>query len=141
MKTEQELHNRNNQLANLSTRIHINSTTLGEKASKVQKVIRKKLAAQLTAKKICGNMPGTLCVLVIIQNSEEGVDPRAVKQMTGFNKQKVHKILYKLFKHGEIRIDGGGLYAGVKKTIQYPLGELSNMKIEKFAHTKIHLII
>jgi hypothetical protein len=115
MKTERELHKRNNRLANLSNRTHTNSTTLGEKASRVQKVIKKIFSTQLTAKKTCGNMPGTLCVLVIIQNSKEGVDPRAVKQITGFNTQKVHKILYKLFKHGEIRINGGGLYAGVKE--------------------------
>ena len=61
--------------------------------------------------------------MTIIQNSGEGVDPKTLKQMTGFNKQKVHKILYKLFKHGEIRIIPGGLYTGVKEHIEYPLGE------------------
>jgi hypothetical protein len=124
MKTERELHKRNNRLANLSNRTHTNSTTLGEKASRVQKVIKKIFSTQLTAKKTCGNMPGTLCVLVIIQNSKEGVDPRAVKQITGFNTQKVHKILYKLFKHGEIRINGGGLYAGVKENFSRSLGRM-----------------
>jgi hypothetical protein len=33
--------------------------------------------------------------------------------MTGFKEQKIAKILYKLFKYGEIRIDSGGLYVGV----------------------------
>jgi|WetSurMetagenome_2_1015567.scaffolds.fasta_scaffold170713_2 hypothetical protein len=126
MNAGQELHKRSNQPANLSNTTHINSTTLAEKVSKVQKVIKKKFAAKLTTQKTCGDMPGSLCVLVIIQKSEKGVDPRTVKQMAGFRRQKVHKILYKLFKHGEIRIDAGGLYAGVKKTSQYPLGGWSN---------------
>jgi hypothetical protein len=121
MNAGQELHKHSNQLANLFNTTYINSTTLAEKVSKVQKVIKKRFAAKLTTKNICGDMPGSLCVLVIIQNSEEGVDPSTVKQMTGFDKQKVHKILYKLFKHGEIRIEGGGLYAGVKKGSSIPM--------------------
>ena len=120
MKTGQEFLKRNNRFANLSNTVHVNATTFAEKASKVQKVIRNRFAAQLAAKKTCGNMPGKLCVLVIIQNSKEGVDPRTVKQVTGFNEQKVHKILYKLFKHGEIRIEGGGRYAGVRKNFAWP---------------------
>jgi hypothetical protein len=122
MKSGQTFLKRHNQLANLSNTLHIHTTAFTEKASKFRKAIKKRFTAEPTAKKTCGNMPGTLCVLVIIQNSEEGVDPRTVKQMTGFNKQKVHKILYKLFKHGEIRIEGGGLYAGVRKNNRVSLG-------------------
>jgi hypothetical protein len=121
MNAGQELHKRSNQPANLSNTTHINSTTLAEKVSKIQKVIKKRFAARLTTKKACGDMPGSLCVLVIIQKSEKGVDPRTVKQMTGFKRQKVHKILYKLFKHGDIMIEGGGLYAGVKKGSSIPI--------------------
>lgn len=121
MNAGQELHKRSNQLVNLSNTTHINSTTLAEKVSKVQKVIKKRFAAKLTTKKTCGDMPGSLCVLVIIQKSEKGVDPRTVKQMTGFKKQKVHKILYKLFKHGDIKIKSGGLYAGVKNDSSIPM--------------------
>jgi hypothetical protein len=122
MKAAQEFLKGNNQLANLTNTLHIHTTAFAEKASKVRKVIQKKFSAEPTAKKTCGNMPGILCVLVIIQDSEEGVDPRTVKQMTGFNKQKVHKILYKLFKRGEIRIEGGGLYTGVRKNNRVSLG-------------------
>ena len=121
MNAGQELHEHSNQPANLFNTTCINSTTLAEKVSKVQKVIKKRLAAKLTTKKTCGDMPGSLCVLVIIQKSEKGIDPRTVKQMTGFKRQKVHKILYKLFKHGEIKIGGGGLYAGVKKGSSIPM--------------------
>jgi hypothetical protein len=121
MNAGQELHKRSTQPANLSKTTHINSTTLAEKLSKVQKVIKKRFAAKLTTKKTCGDMPGSLCVLVIIQKSEKGVDPRTVKQMTGFKRKKVHKILYKLFKHGEIKIEGGGGYAGAKKVSSIPI--------------------
>ncbi|MBI5580618.1 MAG: hypothetical protein HY895_15815 [Deltaproteobacteria bacterium] len=124
MKTGQEFFKRNNQLADLSKTLHINPAAFIEKVSKVREVIKKRFAAQPTGKKTCGNMPGTFCVLKIIQNSEKGVDPRTLKQMTGFNKQKVHKILYKLFKHGVIRIEGGGLYAGVKERISGSLGRM-----------------
>ena len=121
MKNGQGLLKRNHKLANLSDRPHINSTAITEKVSKVRKVIKKKLTAQPLAKKTCGKIPGRLCVLVIVQNSKEGLDPKTVKQLTGFNRQKVHKILYKLFKHGEIKIEGGGLYVGVKKRYSAPM--------------------
>jgi hypothetical protein len=115
MKTGPELHKRNNRLGDLSDPTPIDSTALAEKRSKVQNVIRRRFAARLAARKTCANMSGTFCVLNLIQNSQEGVDPKTLKQMTGFKKHKVHKILYKLFKHGEIRIEGGGLYAGIKE--------------------------
>jgi len=73
-----------------------------------------KLSNKAHKAKACANMSGAWCVLGIIQNSSEGVDPKTLKQRTGFKKRKVHKILYKLFKHGSIRIEGGGLYTGVK---------------------------
>jgi len=115
MRTGHELHDRNSQLFNLFNKIHIRSTTLAEKAIRVQNVVKKRFAAQLATKKTCANMSGTFCVMKIIQHSKKGVDPKSLKQMTGFNRQKVHKILYKLFKHGEIRIDSGGVYSGVKE--------------------------
>lgn len=115
MKTGPELHKRNHQPANLPDKTRFNSTALAEKASGVQKAIRTRLAARPSGKKICASMTGTYCVLNIIQNSQAGVDPKTLKQMTGFNRQKVHRILYKLFKHGEIRIDSGGLYVRVRE--------------------------
>jgi len=44
---------------------------------------------------------------------KECVDPFFIRQMTGFREHKVAKILYKLFKNGEIRIERGGLYVAV----------------------------
>jgi len=117
MKTRQKLFMNSNQFVDLSNKMHTNYAVFVQKASKAKKVIKEKIVIQPAAKKPCENMSGTFCVLKIIQNSEDGIEPSTLKQMTGFNKHKVHKILYKLFKHGEIRIEGGGLYAGVKENV------------------------
>lgn len=121
MKIQQKLFMNSHPFVDLSNKMHTSFAAFVQKASKAKKVIVKNFAIQPAAKKTCGDMPGTFCVLDIIQNSEDGVDPRTLKQMTGFNKHKVHKILYKLFKNGEIRIEGGGLYTGVKKNRKKPL--------------------
>ena len=104
-----------NQFVDLSNRMLAGYAIFVNKASAARKVIKSKLALQPAARKTCGNMPGTYCVLKIIQNCEEGIDPTALNRMTGFNKHKVDKILYKLFKRGQIRIESGGLYTGVHK--------------------------
>jgi hypothetical protein len=114
MKTGPELHKRNLQPADRPDKARFNSTALTEEASAVQKATQTGCAARPSAKNICASMTGSLCVLTIIRNSQAGVDPKTLKQMTGFNRKKVHRILYKLFKHGEIRIESGGLYAGVR---------------------------
>lgn len=53
---------------------------------------------------------GTQRVFEIIQKSEKGVDPFLIRQLTGFDEQKIARILYKLFKNGQVRIESGGLY-------------------------------
>jgi hypothetical protein len=45
---------------------------------------------------------------------KKGAGPMHPIQVTGFNKRKVSKIIYKLFKHDEIRIESGGLYTGIQ---------------------------
>jgi len=117
MPTGRGLQKRSNSLAHTSQETPIKSASVAEKTSKAQRVLHEKSGARLTAKKTCENMSGTFWVLNIIQNSEEGVDPRTLKQMTGYNKKKVYKILYKLFKRGEIRIEAGGLYTRVEEHI------------------------
>jgi len=114
MKIQQKLLMNSSQVVDLSNKMHTGFAILVQKASKAKKVVIRNFVIQPAAKRTCENMTGTFCVLNIIQSSKEGIDPGALKQMTGFNKHKVHKILYKLFKHGEIRIEGGGLYTGVK---------------------------
>jgi hypothetical protein len=114
MKIQQKLFMNSSQVVDLSNKMHTGFAILVQKASKAKKVINRNFAIQPAAKKTCENMTGAFCVLNIIQSCKEGIDPRTLKQMTGFNEHKVHKILYKLFKYGEIRIEGGGLYTGVK---------------------------
>ena len=113
MKTQQKFFMNSKQFVDLSNKMHTSFAIFVQKASKVKKVIKRKFVIQPASKKTCENMSGTFCVLKIIQNSEDGIELKTLKQITGFNKHKVHKILYKLFKHGEIRIESGGLYTGV----------------------------
>ena len=115
MKIYQKLFMYINRFIDLSNRSHNRFAIIEQKVSTVTRIVKKKLVTQPAAKKTCENMPGTFCVLRLIQNSDHGVDPKTLKQTTGFNKQKVHKILHKLFAHGQIRIEGGGLYTGVKR--------------------------
>ena len=93
----------------------VNWTSLEEKASRLQSVLKKMFTARLRRNKGSHNFSGILFVLGIIQSSRAGVDAGTVGQITGYTKQKVDKILYKLFKNGEIMIEKGGLYAGVDK--------------------------
>ena len=102
----------NSQADNLTNTTHVNWTTFA--------ALKQIVTARLRVKRGCHNLPGILFVLDIIQSSGAGVDAGTVRKMTGYNKQKVSKILYKLFKHGEIMIENGGLYAGVKKIAVSP---------------------
>ncbi len=101
-------------LHKLSKKIHKLSETLAQKEAKVKKKIESMPKSKRKATQTGLKKPGIQRVLEIIQGSEQGVDPKAIKHMTGFTKEKVHKILYKLFKDGEIMIESGGLYSGVK---------------------------
>jgi hypothetical protein len=115
MKIQQKLFMDGGPFVDLSNKMLAGYAIFVNKASAAGKVIKSKVAVQPAAVKTCRNMPGTFCVLKIIQNCEEGVDPTTLKMMTGFDNHKVDKILYKLFKHGKIRIESGGLYTGVNK--------------------------
>ena len=80
------------------------------KIASLQEFIAKSCSEAAVATAACRKKSGPQCVFEIIQKSENGVDPFFIKQMTGFREQKITKILYKLFKYGEIRIESGGLY-------------------------------
>ena len=101
-------------LHKLSKKIHKLSETLAQKEAKIKKKIKNLPKAKRKLTQTGIKKPGTQSVLEIIQGSKQGLDPKAIKHMTGFSKEKVHKILYKLFKDGEIMIESGGLYTGVK---------------------------
>jgi len=80
------------------------------KAAILQKFVEKGCADAAATLNTRRKVSGTQRVLEAIQKSEEGMDPLLIRQVTGFNEQKTSKILYKLFKKGEIRIESGGLY-------------------------------
>jgi hypothetical protein len=84
-----------------------------QKIAILQDFIKKKCADAAAATIASQQKSGPQFVLEIIQSSGKGIDPFFIKQMTGFKEQKITKILYKLFKYGEIRIASGGLYVAV----------------------------
>ena len=67
------------------------------------------------AKKAAPKKPITAAetVLKIISRSKKGVSPATISEKTGFAPKKVHNIVYKLKKQGEIRSVGRGLYLKV----------------------------
>lgn len=83
------------------------------KIASLQEFIAKSCREAAVATAACRKKSGPQCVFEIIQKSEKGVDPLSIRQMTGFKEQKIAKILYRLFKYGEIRIEPGGLYVAV----------------------------
>ena len=52
-------------------------------------------------------------VLKIVRRSKKGVNRAAVIKKTGFEGRKVGDILYRLKKHGKIRVEGEGIYLKV----------------------------
>jgi len=84
-----------------------------QKIARLQEFIAKSCSDAAVATAACRKKSGHECVFEIIHESEKGVDPLFIKQVTGFKEQKIAKILHKLFKYGEIRIEPGGLYVAV----------------------------
>jgi hypothetical protein len=93
--------------------IHVRLAAVVQKIAILQEVIKNKCTDAPAATIASRKQSGTQCVFEIIQRSEKGVDPLFINQMTGYKEKKIAKILYKLFKYGEIRIDSGGLYQAV----------------------------
>jgi hypothetical protein len=83
------------------------------KPASLQEFIAKSCSDAAVARAACRKKSGPQCVFEIIHESKKGVDPIFIKQVTGFTEQKIAKILYKLFKYGEIRIEPQGLYVAV----------------------------
>jgi len=113
MTARQEVHKIGIELICRYNTIQMRSTAVLQKIAILQEFIKKRCADAPAATIASRKQSGTQCVFEIIQRSEKGVDPILIKEMTGFKEQKIAKILYKLFKYGEIRIDSGGLYVGV----------------------------
>jgi len=113
MTARQEVHKIGIELICRYNTIQMRSAAVLQKIAILQEVIKKRCVDALVATSASQRKSGTQCVFELIQKSEKGVDPLSIKEMTGFKEQKIAKILYKLFKYGEIRIDSGGLYVGV----------------------------
>jgi len=62
----------------------------------------------------CGGRTGSACVLHLIRTSDRGVSRTALEHMSGVERQRLDKILNRLFRHGEIMVDFGGVYTKVK---------------------------
>jgi helix-turn-helix protein len=103
-------------LRKLSKKIHKLSEKLARKEAKIKKKLKAMPEVGRKLTKPAVKLPETERVLEIIQASQQGLDPKAIKHMTGLTKEKVHKILHRLFKEGEIMIESGGLYTGVKRS-------------------------
>lgn len=112
----EELFKISKDLRKLSKKIKKLSKTLAMKEAKVKKKIKNMPKSKRKPAQAGLKGPGIQRVLVTIQRSEQGLDPKAIKHMTGFPKEKVHRILYKLFKDGEIMIESGGLYTAVRRS-------------------------
>jgi len=92
-------------------------------AGLVRQAVRKRIAGEVGPRKTCANRSSTACVLHTIRNSGTGVHPAALAQTTGYEKRKLDRILHKLFKHGEIMIEAGGVYAATNASISHALRE------------------
>ena len=110
MTARQEVHKIGAELICRYSMIQMRLAAVVQKIAILQEFIKKKCADAPVATNASQKKSGPQCVFEIIQKSENGVDPFFIKQMTGFREQKITKILYKLFKYGEIRIESGGLY-------------------------------
>lgn len=102
-------------LRKLSKKIYTLSEILAKKEAKIKKKFNDMSKVKRRITRTADEKPGVQRVLDIFQETKQSLDPKAIKHMTGFSKEKVHRILYKLFKDGDIMIESGGLYRAVKR--------------------------
>ena len=110
MTARQEVHKIGFELICRYSSIRMRLAAVVPKIAILQELIRKRCVDAALPTMAGRRLSGTQQVLEVIQKSEKGVDPWMIRQVTGFSEQKTAKILYKLFKGGEIRIGSGGLY-------------------------------
>jgi hypothetical protein len=113
MTARQEVHKIGIELICRYSFIQMGLTAVVQKITLLQEFIKKRCADAPAATIASRKKSGAQRVFEIIQSSEKGVDPLFIREMTGLKEQKTAKILYKLFKYGEIRIESGGLYVAV----------------------------
>jgi len=84
---------------------------LSEK-SRVRQTTKKTTSKKVTSKKVKAPS-ATDEVLQIIRRSQKGVNTAALKKKTGFNDKKIHNVIYRLKKRGQIRSIDKGVYKKV----------------------------
>jgi len=110
MTARQEVHKNGIELICRYSMIRMRLAAVLQKRQTLQEFIKNRCAGAPAATIAGRKKSGTQRVFEIIQSSEKGVDPVFISGMTGLKERKTAKILYKLFKYGEIRIESGGLY-------------------------------
>ena len=110
MTALQEIIHRGNSFSHLFSRLHNSVAHWVSRVNHAGWLERKEKRFFNSVPKACADRSGTDCVLHIIRESHNGTHPRTLAQMTGYRKPKLDRILHKLFKHGEIMIEAGGVY-------------------------------
>jgi len=123
MTTRQETIYKGSLFFHFFNRVQADLLVFAHKASEVRQAVRKRIVGETEPRKTCSNRSSTACVLYTIRNSEKGVHPATLAQVTGYEKRRLDRILHKLFKHGEIMIEAGGVYAAAVASISHPLRE------------------
>jgi hypothetical protein len=121
--TRNEAINKGNPFFYFSSRVHANLAMFAHKAAGVPQALKERFRLG-SAPRACGDRTGAACVLSLIRNSGRGVHPRVLAQMTGYNQERLDRILHKLFKHGEIMVEAGGVYAEAKPRVSQGLREV-----------------
>jgi hypothetical protein len=123
MTTRQETINKGSLFFHFFNRVQADLLVFAHKASEVRQAVRRRIVGEMGPRKTCSNRPSTACVLYTIRDSGKGVHPATLAQTTGYEKRKLDRILHKLFKHGEIMIEAGGVYVATNASISHALRE------------------
>ena len=73
----------------------------------------KKTVAKRVSKKIAKQPTAVDAVLGIIKRSKKGVNIATIRQKTGYDNRKIHNLVYRLKKQGEIKSEINGVYMKV----------------------------
>ena len=111
MTTLQETIGRSKRFSYVTHRVQAQMAAVFRMAGEVRRVVGGKLGGGLDNRKACADRAGSVCVLHLIRNSGRGVHPAVLARVTGYEQRKLDRILHKLFKHGAIMIEAGGIYA------------------------------
>ena len=89
MTARQEVHKIGAELICRYSTIHMRLAAVVQKIAILQDFIKKKCSDAAAATITTPKKSGSQCVVAIIQQSKNGVDPFFIRQMTGFREHKV----------------------------------------------------